>query len=267
MVVGGINGTRIRFGWNGAQSDSLPSAHHVIHGSMVLVADMYSSTATLCEQRRWRERRRQRLSVRSYQERADSAISLPLPSFPPALDFDPDEFTLPPPYSVTADVEKALHTIHPRRTFDSDASTLCSTIVSSDTLPPKTRFVREPLPSSARRHVRVVRYVRYTLFTVYRRLFTLVILLNLIGIYVLLRNFRVDTLGTVASSNFLLAILVRQDYLVNTLFRTAWLVPWAVPLRLRRVVARVYCYGGIHSGAAVAGTIWWIGFTVVSTIE
>jgi hypothetical protein len=169
MVVGGINGTKIRFGWNGAQSDSLPSAHHVIHGSMVLVADMYSSTATLCEQKRWRERRRQRLSVRSYQEREDAAISLPLPSFPPALDFDPDEFTLPPPYSVTADVEKALHTIHPRRTFDSYASTLCSTIVSSDTLPPETRFVREPLPSSARRHVRVVRYVRYTLFTVYRR--------------------------------------------------------------------------------------------------
>jgi hypothetical protein len=228
---------------------------------------MYNSTVNLCEEKHWRERRRQLLSARGYQEQDNAIVSLPLPSFSPSLDFDPHEFTLPPPYTATADVEKALHTTHPQGTFESDASTLCPTIAFSDALFPKPRYVQESHPVPTRRHVRVIRYVRFTLFTVYRRLFTLVILLNLAGVYVLLQKLRIDTLGILASSNFLLAILVRQDYLVNTLFRTAWLVPWAVPLGLRRAVARVYCYGGIHSGAAVAGTIWWFGFTVVSTIR
>jgi hypothetical protein len=253
--------------WNDAQSTSLPSAHHVIHGSTTMKAGMNSSPATIFEDGHWWKQRRQQLSIQSYQGRKDATISLPLPSFPPALDFGPSDFILPPPYSEVADVEKALHTFRSRRTLDSHVSNLCSAIPSADTFQPRITFIQEPVPIPARRHVRIIRHLRYATFTVYRRLFTLVVLLNLIGVYVLLREqSRIDTIGALASSNFLLAILVRQDYLVNTLFRTAWLVPWAVPLRVRRVVARVYCYGGIHSGAAVAGTGWWIGFTVVSTI-
>lgn len=78
---------------------------------------------------------------------------------------------------------------------------------------------------------------------------------------------QLDTLATFASSNFLLAILFRQDWLINLLFRTAWFVPWSLPLRVRRIVSRVYCYGGIHSGAAVAGTVWWIAFTALLSWE
>ena len=60
---------------------------------------------------------------------------------------------------------------------------------------------------------------------------------------------------------------MRQGFMINSIFRTAWLVPWSVPLRIRRWVARCYCYGGIHSGAAIAGTLWWIAFSMLLMIR
>ncbi|KAF2030183.1 hypothetical protein EK21DRAFT_27213, partial [Setomelanomma holmii] len=122
--------------------------------------------------------------------------------------------------------------------------------------------------------IRILQWLRYTGLNVYRRLFTSVFLLNLVGIYMLMKQHKSgpsnqqrfsETLATLASSNFLLAILMRQDYLINPLYRSAWLVPWSCPLLVRKIVAQVYCYGGIHSGAAVAGTLWWMIHTAVAT--
>jgi hypothetical protein len=134
------------------------------------------------------------------------------------------------------------------------------------------KLIQEPLRLPIQPHVRVFRSLRYSIVTVYRRLITLVFLLNLTGLLLVLhhhafhpRSITSSTLATFASSNFLLAILARQDYLVALLFRTAWLVPWSAPLVIRNMAARVYCYGGLHSGAAVAGTLWWLGFTAVTT--
>jgi len=145
-------------------------------------------------------------------------------------------------------------------------------------------FVCAPTTGSARRHVRIIRLVRYGVFTVYRRLFTLVFIVNIVAAGVLYKHHQqqqrqqgssedggkstgvaidINSFSTLASANFLAAILVRQDWFVNVLFRSAWLVPWNVPLSVRKMAARVYCYGGIHSGAAVVGTLWWIVFTAV----
>ena len=196
----------------------------------------------------------------------DSNVLLP----PQALNHETGSEALPPSYEETIDLEKALH-IHPFRGYPSDdVSSSRLPAIPSDPLLPKLRIAQEPLCQPSSRSTRVIRTLRYTIFTVYRRLFTLVFLLNGIGVFVLVRQgaqhaseiLRLSTLASLASGNFLLAILVRQDYLVNLLFRTAWLVPWFVPLRVRRLAARVYCYGGIHSGAAVMGTLWWVLFTV-----
>ncbi|OAG00072.1 uncharacterized protein CC84DRAFT_1231486 [Paraphaeosphaeria sporulosa] len=114
-----------------------------------------------------------------------------------------------------------------------------------------------------------VRYLRFTCLTVYRRLFTFLVLLNLIGLYIILHQTIVslDTLATAASTNILIAILVRQDLFINGIFRLAWIVPWRVPLAVRRWIARCYCYGGIHSGAAMVGMVWWIGYSIVLTTQ
>ncbi|KAF1917587.1 hypothetical protein BDU57DRAFT_445927 [Ampelomyces quisqualis] len=229
---------------------------------------MHTSSVKACQYQGWWERRAQR-DGRSDGHASDGALILPLPSFP-ALDFDPSQFTLPPTYDEVLDLEKALYPTRPRSKNFSDTSTLYSSgSHKHDRGWATTEHYSSHQP--IRRHVRVFRILRYTIFNVYRRLFTFVFGINIIGGLILLRRYQskdVDqkqsstTLAAFASSNFLLAILMRQDYLVNLLFRTAWLVPWSVPLRIRTMVARVYCYGGIHSGAAVAGTLWWLVFTV-----
>lgn len=124
-----------------------------------------------------------------------------------------------------------------------------------------------------KQHGRATRNLLYILFTVYRRLFSLVVLANLIifvSVFLVKPHSsaaRLQNLATSASSNLLLAVLVRQEFFVNGLYRIAWFVPWSAPLRIRRLAARVYTYGGIHSGAAVSGTLWFLGYVVLLTAE
>jgi hypothetical protein len=226
-----------------------------------------------CMHKHWCGRSK-RFSRRDYQKLGDQPILLPLPTLSPALDFDPSEFLLPPSYEEAIDLEKVIYLPQSQPQIWSNEDVSTHNIPPSASGPdlPKTRPSQEPIGLvQPRRWIRVIRLLRYGVFTVYRRLFTFVFLLNGIGVFILLRQrsehvgktISVDSLATFASSNFLLAMLVRQDFLVNLLFRTAWLVPWNVPLRIRRMVARVYCYGGLHSGAAVAGSLWWVAFTAV----
>lgn len=196
----------------------------------------------------------------------------------------------PPTYEEVTDLEKALIS-PPEKAVQPHVSTYSIPSSPSYTLPsPHHKHTQDTSPislSPPRRHIRIIRHLRYAIFTVYRRLFTLVFLLNSISIPSLLHQWRSwtsttvatttttdytaavakthlpNTLATLASSNFLLAVLIRQDHLIELLFRAAWLVPWHVPLSIRQIVARVYCYGGIHSGAAVAGTMWWLVFSGV----
>ncbi|KAF3035328.1 hypothetical protein E8E12_005827 [Didymella heteroderae] len=198
--------------------------------------------------------------------------SAPIPSGRPTAIFDPDQFRLIEPPRRIIDLEKGPQHSHfgsSLRSSRSDASICSSTALLEKASSP----THQSLPP--KRHHRITRRLRYSLFAVYQCLFTFVFLLNAAAVLVLLhlsswhnsKAFQVNNLATLASSNFLLAILFRQDWLVNLLFRTAWLVPWSLPLRIRRIVSRVYCYGGIHSGAAVAGTSWWIAFTCMLSWE
>ncbi|KAH7337914.1 hypothetical protein BKA66DRAFT_583040 [Pyrenochaeta sp. MPI-SDFR-AT-0127] len=221
-----------------------------------------------CQYEHWWRRKKLVTSHEHQKQLAQCTVSLPLLVVPPALDFDPHQFPRPPSYEEVIDLEKALQ-IHPKQSATNNGATHHTPTSSSNHLLEGLCSTQETALDSTRRSVRTARRWRFTIFTVYRRLFTLVFLLNFIGIFVILRQssndtkkgINLDTLATLASSNFLVAILVRQDFLINLLFRAAWLVPWYVPLKIRAIVARVYCYGGIHSGAALAGTLWWAVFT------
>jgi len=166
------------------------------------------------------------------------------------------------------DLEKAVvRSARPYENPRSSASTLVSNTSYVNIYKPHPRQEHELLPP--KRFSRIIRHLRYTLLTVYRRLFTLVFLLNIIPLTHVLKTHTInlDTLATCASTNLLIAILIRQDYTINTIFRTAWHTPWRLPLRARRWIARCYCYGGIHSGAAVAGALWWSGFSAIMMIQ
>ncbi|KKY14580.1 putative integral membrane protein [Phaeomoniella chlamydospora] len=110
-------------------------------------------------------------------------------------------------------------------------------------------------------------FLRLVVFTVYRQLFSLVVLGNVIGIIILLAhkaNASVPPLqdfATAAAANLLVAILVRQDYIKNAFFAVCWSIPHTAPLWLRRRLAKVYEYGGMHSSAAICATVWFIVFS------
>lgn len=64
------------------------------------------------------------------------------------------------------------------------------------------------------------------------------------------------TVASLAMANLAMAILVRQSLVITTLFWLATRVPVTWPLGIRRHLAKVYHYGGIHAGGACAGTAW-----------
>ncbi|MFC0623461.1 hypothetical protein [Kribbella deserti] len=57
-------------------------------------------------------------------------------------------------------------------------------------------------------------------------------------------------------ANFALAVLIRQQYVINLLFRLATSVPTHWPLRLRWTMGKVYHFGGLHVGASICATAW-----------
>ena len=110
--------------------------------------------------------------------------------------------------------------------------------------------------------------LRYFIFDVYRRLFTLVFLANVaVFIAVLSSNRKLLALGNAAAANLLACGLARQPLVVNTIFLVVCSIPRSAPLRLRFLAAKVYHYGGVHSGCGVASFIWYIGFVALMSNE
>ena len=75
------------------------------------------------------------------------------------------------------------------------------------------------------------------------------------------------TIAAVAQANFVLAVLPRQPQIVNL---AGWLAtrPRSTrSLRLRWAVGKYYHLGGVHVGAALAGTAWYLAYVVTSIVE
>ncbi len=66
----------------------------------------------------------------------------------------------------------------------------------------------------------------------------------------------VTLISNMVLANFALAILIRQHYVVNLLFWLATRMPTSWPLTLRWSMGKVYHFGGLHTGGAIAGTLW-----------
>ncbi|MER6710080.1 MULTISPECIES: hypothetical protein [unclassified Streptomyces] len=70
------------------------------------------------------------------------------------------------------------------------------------------------------------------------------------------------TLGHAALANLALAVLIRQQYVINLLFRLATAAPTTWPLKVRWTLGKVYHFGGLHVGGALAGTAWFLALTI-----
>jgi hypothetical protein len=63
-----------------------------------------------------------------------------------------------------------------------------------------------------------------------------------------------------AQVNVALAVLLREQHVINLLYRLATRAPTTWPLKLRWTLSKVYHFGGLHVGAAVSGTVWYLIF-------
>jgi hypothetical protein len=115
-------------------------------------------------------------------------------------------------------------------------------------------------PPAPPRHRRIL---RHPLLMPYNRLIVLVLGANLTVLA--LGDWSgpqaLSALGDMALANLALAVLIRQQYVINLLFRLATSAPLRWPLRVRWALGKVYHFGGLHVGGAVAGTAWFVAYT------
>ncbi|KAK0103697.1 hypothetical protein ONS95_005705 [Cadophora gregata] len=126
-----------------------------------------------------------------------------------------------------------------------------------------------PLPEKKGMHG--LRAFRHRILSLYRRLFTLVFVVNLVAVYLMITFGRtgkgLQNISTAVAANLTMAVLMRQEYVINALFTIACAVPTSWPMFIRRNCAKVYHIGGLHSGCAVFSLIWLIIFTVGTTLN
>lgn len=123
------------------------------------------------------------------------------------------------------------------------------------------------IPLEDKKYNRMMRNMRWTVLSVYRRLNTLVLTANVIALAVLAARHRLVSLSpesaaTAVSINLTVAVLVRQELVINALFWSFGKCPQRLPLRIRRMAAKIYHLGGVHSGAGMSAAIWFAFFNV-----
>ena len=125
--------------------------------------------------------------------------------------------------------------------------------MSTETLNPipRARFKFRKLT----RHPSVIEYRRLAALVAAVNLWVFVSGLNS-GSFVQGGAFQIATIAQIALLNFTLAILIRQQRVVNFLFWAATRIPTSWPLWIRWGAGKVFHFGGLHSGGAVAGSIW-----------
>ncbi|KAJ7192729.1 hypothetical protein GGX14DRAFT_594073 [Mycena pura] len=113
------------------------------------------------------------------------------------------------------------------------------------------------------------RWLQYIAFTYYRKTFTFIFVANMIAfvVFVARKDGRplAPDVGTAASVNLMVTLLFRQENFVNLLYEIAVSCPHSAPLWLRRRLAKVFHYGGAHSGSGVAAVVWYTMYTAVTT--
>ncbi|KAK4982466.1 hypothetical protein LTR66_009260 [Elasticomyces elasticus] len=132
-----------------------------------------------------------------------------------------------------------------------------------------TIMAAHPLPPKRQDRLSVS---SFELWSTYRMLFLLVFSTNmavLVAFLVPTSSVSADltspNVATAAASNLLVAIMARNEHVVNLLFRSAVGVPFWAPLCIRSYSAKVYSYGGVHSGCAVAAVAWYIAYVGLVT--
>ncbi|KAF4981690.1 hypothetical protein FZEAL_2577 [Fusarium zealandicum] len=148
----------------------------------------------------------------------------------------------------------------------SNATQFSSFSYSSDaTLVEEEVDLEKALPEKIQR--KYSRGLRYRVLIIYRRLFSLVGLFNIsAAVALVLTGISREWLGTITAMNLTIAVLVRQEFVINSLYTIACSVPRSWPLFIRTRCAKIYHLGGIHSGAAVSAAAWLLGSNIADIV-
>ncbi|KAF2166369.1 hypothetical protein M409DRAFT_66810 [Zasmidium cellare ATCC 36951] len=116
--------------------------------------------------------------------------------------------------------------------------------------------------------------LRHGVFSTYRRLWTLVLLGNLAALlYCIwlstqdLDHISYSNVATAVATNLFVGTLMRHEHCVNFLFRIFVALPHWLPVSVRRLAAKIYCYGGIHSACGISGLAWYIYFLAILSLQ
>ncbi|KAH6988199.1 AMP-binding enzyme [Ilyonectria sp. MPI-CAGE-AT-0026] len=159
--------------------------------------------------------------------------------------------------SVPIRYPKAAYLGHSRS--DSSASTLTQNSSASErsdvTAVEDDIDLEAALPEKRmRKHFRGL---RYRALIVYRRLFTLVGVFNIAATMALVfSGIQREWISTIIAINLAIAVLIRQDFVINALYTIACSVPKSWPIYIRTRCAKIYHLGGVHSGAAIGAGTW-----------
>ncbi|THC92584.1 hypothetical protein EYZ11_007947 [Aspergillus tanneri] len=111
--------------------------------------------------------------------------------------------------------------------------------------------------------------LRYLILTIYRRLFTLVYCGNAVAFVFVMVESQQKLLAFVnaAGINLLVCGLARHPLIVNAIFLCICCIPRSAPLVMRKMAAKAYHYGGMHSGCGVAAFLWYTGLVALISRE
>lgn len=124
-------------------------------------------------------------------------------------------------------------------------------------------------PALPPKRARAKRFFSLPAASPHRRLILCVAVLNLALLAVAVAHrwwANLPALAYPLLANLTAAVLIRQQRLINFLFRLATAPRTRLPLPVRWALGKIYHFGGLHSGCAVAATVWLLLFTVAATV-
>ncbi|KAF5866930.1 hypothetical protein ETB97_008736 [Aspergillus alliaceus] len=148
-------------------------------------------------------------------------------------------------------------------------ATSVDTYLSNDTTGDWKRFSAHTDLEAQQTPTRWCATIRYLLLTIYRRLFSLVYCANAVAFVIVMVESQQKLLAFVnaAGINLLVCGLARHPLVVNAIFVGICRIPQSAPLALRKMAAKAYHYGGVHSGCGVAAFLWYTGLVALISRE
>ncbi len=100
--------------------------------------------------------------------------------------------------------------------------------------------------------------MKHPLMMPYNRLAVGMLLINLIIFFKIGATLTLNQVADLVLVNFAIANLIRQEHVINFLFKIATSAPVNWPLKIRWSLAKVYHFGGINVGTFFSGNLWFL---------